>query len=382
MQILRTYVEDPRTNSVRHIRDWYGLAAVLGLKTNILAYALKERDKLQTRIKLGDRTVYKSGRALKVIQSRLTTLVEPLFDALPGNECALAYRKGVSATKYIRESIPHARLLVTFDIKKYYDNVTLKHIEECLTKCGFQVLGARLVGRYCVVRKGNRSTLQQGSPVSPAISNIVGHFHFDVPIRSWLTSEYPDIEATYVRYCDNIALFVHSDVPDGFTEKFKSFVKRALGDGGFRTHKWNCITDSNPVKNQKFLGIVLNSQARMELCIVDRLRAILFNWCRFGGFAAAERFMAEEGIQLREFCIDGMKFAKFRQVMRGHINYVKSINEKHGLWLDKLFEAATSLDARDLCACNNAELFRSIKKYKNGNEPLDEFMRGVEASAG
>ena len=32
-------------------------------------------DKLQTRIKLGDRTVYKSGRALKVIQSRLTTLV-------------------------------------------------------------------------------------------------------------------------------------------------------------------------------------------------------------------------------------------------------------------------------------------------------------------
>ena len=90
----------------------------------------------------------------------------------------MAYRKGVSATKYIRESIPHARLLVTFDIKKYYDNVTLKHIEECLTKCGFQVLGARLVGRYCVVRKGNRSTLQQGSPVSPAISNIVGHFHF------------------------------------------------------------------------------------------------------------------------------------------------------------------------------------------------------------
>ena len=32
MQILRTYVEDPRTNSVRHIRDWYGLAAVLGLR--------------------------------------------------------------------------------------------------------------------------------------------------------------------------------------------------------------------------------------------------------------------------------------------------------------------------------------------------------------
>lgn len=380
MKISRVYIsEESHENAVKHISNWYDLASVLGLKTYILSYALRERDKLQTRIRLGDRIVYKSGRALKVIQSRLTTLVEPLFDALPGNECALAYRQGVSATKVVG-NVRHARVLITFDIKKYYDNVTLKHIEECLGMCGFQTLGARLVGRYCVVKKGNRSTLQQGSPVSPAISNIVGHFYFDTPIQQWLRSEYPDLDATYIRYCDNIALFVHDDVPEGFTDRFKSFVKESLREVGFRTHKWNCIADSNPVKNQKFLGIVLNAQARVELSIVDRLRAILFNWCLFGGEQTAERFMSEEGIQLREFSIEGMKVAKLRQVMRGHINYVKGVNEKHALWLEKLLGATELIDNSNARASDIPELFACIKKYKDMSESYDEYVARVAAA--
>lgn len=380
MKISRVYIsEESHENAVKHISNWYDLASVLGLKTYILSYALRERDKLQTRIRLGDRIVYKSGRALKVIQSRLTTLVEPLFDALPGNECALAYRQGVSATKVVG-NVRHARVLITFDIKKYYDNVTLKHIEECLGMCGFQTLGARLVGRYCVVKKGNRSTLQQGSPVSPAISNIVGHFYFDTPIQQWLRSEYPDLDATYIRYCDNIALFVHDDVPEGFTDRFKSFVKESLREVGFRTHKWNCIADSNPVKNQKFLGIVLNAQARVELSIVDRLRAILFNWCLFGGEQTAERFMSEEGIQLREFSIEGMKVTKLRQVMRGHINYVKGVNEKHALWLEKLLGATEIIDKSNARASDIPELFACIKKYKDMSESYDEYVARVAAA--
>lgn len=380
MKISRVYIsENPCENAVKHISNWYDLASVLGLKTHILSYALRERDKLQTRIKLGDRVVYKSGRALKVIQSRLTTLVEPLFDALPGNECALAYRQGLSATKVV-SNVRHAKMLITFDIKKYYDNVTLKHIEECLKMCGFQTLGARLVGRYCVVKKGSRSTLQQGSPVSPAISNIVGHFYFDTPIRQWLGSEHPDIDTTYVRYCDNIALFIHGDVPEGFTDRFKSFVKETLREEGFRTHKWNCIADSNPMKNQKFLGIVLNAQARMELSIVDRLRAILFNWCLFGGEQTAERFMAEEGIQLREFSIEGMKVEKLRQVMRGHINYVKGVNEKHAMWLEKLLGAATIIDDSNVKASNIPNLLAHVKKYKDMAESYDEYISSVAAA--
>ena len=380
MKISRVYIsEESHENAVKHISNWYDLASVLGLKTYILSYALRERDKLQTRIRLGDRIVYKSGRALKVIQSRLTTLIEPLFDALPGNECALAYRQGVSATKVVG-NVRHARMLITFDIKKYYDNVTLKHIEECLGMCGFQTLGARLVGRYCVVKKGNRSTLQQGSPVSPAISNIVGHFYFDTPIQQWLKSEYPGLDVTYIRYCDNIALFVHDDVPEGFTDRFKSFVKESLREGGFRTHKWNCIADSNPVKNQKFLGIVLNAQARVELSIVDRLRAILFNWCLFGGEQTAERFMSEEGIQLREFSIEGMKVTKLRQVMRGHINYVKGVNEKHALWLEKLLGATEIIDKSNARASDIPELFACLKKYKDMSESYDDYVARVAAA--
>ena len=190
------------------------------------------------------------------------------------------------------------------------------------------------------------------------------------------------MRATYVRYCDNIALFLHDGVPEGFTDKFKSFVRETFRSGGFRTHKWNCITDSNPVKNQKFLGVVLNAEARVELAVVDRLRAILFNWCLFGGQCTADRFMSEEGIQLRDFMFDGMKVGKLRQIMRGHINYVKRINSKHGLWLDKLLGAALYLDEKGMPACANDEMFRRVKKYKDCNESYDDFMAGIASITG
>lgn len=46
MEITRTHITGGAANPVSHIENWYDLAAVLGLKTGTLSYALRERDKL------------------------------------------------------------------------------------------------------------------------------------------------------------------------------------------------------------------------------------------------------------------------------------------------------------------------------------------------
>ena len=351
------------------ITDWYSLGAAIGVKANLLSWVLHERSNMQKRIRLGKRTVYRSDTYLRHIQRRLLTLLEPMFDALPDTKAVLAYRKGITATDVVRK-VPHAKVLISFDIRHYYDSVTLQCLENCLVKMGFPRLGARLIGRYCVVQQQGRHTLQQGSPASPVLSNIVGHYVFDRVIENWLRSAYPDVQVTYLRYCDNIALFVHSEMPHDFSEKLKAFVKSSLAKQGFKTHKWATVADNHPVMHQKFLGMVINAEARVALDMVDRLRAMLLNWCRHGLEVETNVFLTSNNIRkTRNYVDHGIMQEKYKQHLRGNIQYVKRINRKQGLMLEKLYEAAKYLDVQrimdNLSVVNlPAAVFAAVKKYR------------------
>lgn len=363
------------------ITDWYGLGGIIGVKTSTMAWTLKNRDEMQHRIKLGERTVYRSDPSLRFVQSRLCSLLEPLFDDLPDNDAAIAYRKGITATDVVKR-VPHAHTLMTFDIRHYYDSVTLDIIRDCLVDCGMAKSGAKLVGRYCTVRKNGRLTLQQGSPASPVISNIVGHFLLDVPIVNWLKSEYPGVKATYLRYCDNVALFVHEIVPDEFYASYKEWVKSHLLAAGLKTHKWARVADNNPVLHQKFLGMVLNAEARAELALVDRLRATLFNWCREGIKSASEMFFGSQGINV-QFASSTLLGEKFSQHARGHIQYIKRLNPKQGLMLEKLYRAARFLDKKKIHLNGQITpaVFYAVKQYKNHAQSLDDYLEQLRGAA-
>lgn len=389
MLTLRTFESDNAIlAALETITDWYSLGAAIGVKTGTMAWVLKNRDQMQSKIRLGERTVFKSAPGLRFVQSRLCSLFEPIFDNLPDTSAAIAYRKGVTATDIVKNT-EHAKALVSFDIRHYYDNITLKILRQCLVDAGMDKSGAMLAARYCVVRKGTRSsapgrlTLQQGSPASPALSNIVGHFIMDEPIQKWIKAEYPDVKATFLRYCDNIALFVHNDAPEGFFTNYKEWVKKHMADNGFKTHKWATVSDSHPVLHQKFRGMVLNSEARAELGLVDRLRAILFNWCRHGLKDAAKEFFNQRGIK-PHYASMNLLNDKFASHMRGHVQYVKRLNEKQGLMLEKLYKGARLLDAESagLPYRLTPQTFGAVKQYRDSNESLDDYLERIRSQIG
>lgn len=362
------------------IDNWTDLGAAIGVKANIMAYALRERDNLQKRIKLGERIVYRSERSLRFVQGRMTTWIEELFDSLDGTEAAIAYRKGLAPETVIKETA-HAKLLIHFDIRHYYDNITLETLERSLVPLGFSTLGARLVGRYNCVRAHNRTTLQQGSPASPVLSNIVGHHVIDLPAEKWLAETFPEVSATYLRYCDNVALFVHSDdYPEYFYDAYREFMKRNLKDNGFRTHKWSGVRDNHPKKNQYFLGMVLNAEAKKERPYVSPIRAALFNWCRYGINDAAQMFMRFKGLDDDNIFIAGEELVarKFKQTMLGKINYISRINEKQGLMLKKLYALANFLDSDPIGNMRRSNLVEQIKKYRDPDESVDNYVDKVK----
>jgi hypothetical protein len=335
---------------------------------------------------------------LRGIQHRLVPLLDPLLGGLPGSECALAYRKGVSASKELERSSESA-MLITCDISKYYDNITLQHIEDVLVELGFTPLGARLVGRYCVVRNKNGQTLQQGSPASPALSNLVGYFAFDKPILGWLSEHAPS--ARYVRYCDNLALFFPEDPPRELTETYVAFVRETCTKSGFKTHSWSFVAYNHPKRNQKFIGIVLNHDARVEMRYIDSLRAMLHFTCLNGIDAAMIKYAGlhdvdgggDRLLRITLICCTDTQKKEFRQkflrILSGHVQYVGRINEVHGLWLRKLYAAVRTLHGENSMTFfgelyeiphgpQNKELREAIHRYKRMDESLDAYIDNLK----
>lgn len=365
------------------IYDWYTLGAALDIRPHILAWVLRERNNMQHRIRLGKRTVYRSAPALLAVQNRLITLIEPLVDALPEEDAIIAYRRGRPYMDALKRQAG-ATLLIMTDVRKYYDHVHLDHLEAALAEQGFTPAGARLIGRYCVVNTKRGLTLQQGSPASPALSNLVGARCFDRPIRHWLHANYPGLSVTYLRYCDNLALFVRGEVPEDFPQAYKEAVKHLLAERGFQTHHWGTITHSHPKISQKFLGIVLNHQARLERSRTDELRAILYNCCLRGIDSEGRRYLYEKGLatgrEVKEASPEYIE-RKMTQLLRGHISYATPINQRQALWLRKLYDASKTLNSlKDKNLLTRPEVRHVIHGYRDDAESSEAYVARVLAA--
>lgn len=348
------------------VNDWYDLSLLIGVPTYILSYIKKQRATMQRMIienKNGEkRIVYASNKTLRPVQSKLIPLFKSLIEKVPNSQI-IAYRKGINAASIIRE-MEGKKYLIKFDIKKYYDHIQKKHIKKVLMAHGYSRRGAQLIAHYCLVTRKipntgyTLETLQQGSPVSCDISNLVGYYYIDKFIIRWLT-EYTknntNVECIFARYSDNIAITVDSKTEGAIRlediQDFKEYIKRELKIGGFLTHKWGVIPNSHPKRNQKFLGVILNKKARIDRSLFETWRATLFNACRVGQDITAANYWENRGIPLcneaeRFLSTDAIKMAlrkRFLMVATGQAAYLKSINEEQHLQLRKLLMGSNLL---------------------------------------
>lgn len=360
--------------------NWANLANALNLKTNVLSHALVGKDKLQRKLRIGKRTVYQSLSSLARVQQRLNLLLTDIFDTLPDNEVAIAYRKGKTIKGEV-ERFTGTKRLVKTDISKYYDNISLAHIEKCLARCGFNNTGARLVGRYLVVWNGRFSSLQQGSAASPAMANIVGHFCFDEPILAWLKEQgWEDVH--YRRYSDNLALFIMKEPPCGYTkasEMFKAFVKGLAKEHKFHTHSWSSISNNHRKRHQEFLGCVINKVFNIEKAKRRRYMGTIMKTMLLDN--------PSEGM-LRYFKMEGNKmpidvlFEKFMQSMEGYCNYMGQVNGISALRMEKLLRAFKMVVPKKPGFKLTDSMVHEITRYRDNNETLEAYETRVAQAIG
>lgn len=379
---IKNMVEGDSQNMLGSITSWHSLGLVLGMSVKRLAFSLTFRDDMQKRIIIGDRTVYKSDYALQYVQVRLAALLSPLIEKAPDNDVVLAYRKR-NYVDTLKECTGASRL-IGWDIRKFYDNIKLEHITKALMAYGFNQAGAKLVGRYCIVKTARGHTLQQGCAASPAISNLVGYEFIDRHVLAWLRENCP-VAYRYVRYCDNVELFLFEDMPEGFYEKYKAFITALLKKNGFRSHDWINVGQNNPKKNMRFLGIVLNKVLRIEKHKFDNLRATLFNMCVNNISHEIIRYL--QTVKENKTYTDSFNKAESLAAIGGYISYIKPINSKYYKQVRKLYLVAKNradyispsvTEPGDLTEYTKTqEWVNFVKSYRNDQESIEDFVERV-----
>jgi hypothetical protein len=245
----------------------------------------------------GERSIEEPAAALKIFQRKL--LVEYLEKPALHDACH-GFRKGFSIATNAK---PHTGkpVVINLDMKDFFPTVSAARVYGLFRSLGFEDRALRFVTDACVFQ----GRIPQGAPTSPMIANLVCR-----RLDARLTGLAKKIGGAYTRYADDMT-FSGGETIVRYIPVIKSIIE---AEGFFvslpklRIHRQG--------RRQDVTGLTVNSKVSVPRAIRRRLRA------------AVHQFMENGKAEWKGHEI-GMS------ELRGHINYVTSIQPEVGEKLRK-----------------------------------------------
>ena len=236
---------------------------------------------------------------LKHVQKRINYII---LSTMNVSIYSKAYSFGDSP---LRNAIPHLKqkLILKLDIRKYFDHVTYPLIKEKVFKDDqFSESNRILLSLLCIYNE----SLPQGSPTSPAISNIL-LYDFDNVIGEWCRQR----NFVYTRYCDDMTFSGNFDGlhPIDIIRKVELELKKY---GLFINRKK--IQYLHDGQRKKITGIVVNDKPNVPANYRRKIRQEMHYINKYG---------LED--HLKKIGSDQTNTEYLRSLL-GRINYVLSIN--------------------------------------------------------
>lgn len=237
----------------------------------------------------------------KILMRIQKNILHHILDGYAVSGCATAYHKGAGV-------VPNARVhtgknvVVKLDVKDFFGSISFPMV----LKSAFPVryfppaAGTMLTALCCC-----RDFLPQGSPTSPAISNLVMK-HFDEYMKKWCG----DQGISYTRYCDDMT-FSGDFNPGPVIRKASGF----LNAMGFELNEEKTrILYCNG--RQAVTGIVVNEKPQVSIDYRRKLRQEVFYCLKYGGKSHLERIGKNTLIPENEYLLSLM----------GRVRYVLLVN--------------------------------------------------------
>lgn len=256
-------------NELPFIYDTYQLAHFLDIGRMDLFDIVNNCDNMYKKIEIpkksfGTRVINAPELCLKHIQRIIHTKI---LDNISISKYASAYHK---KAKLVENASPHVgkRFLLKLDLIDFFGSIQFKEIYSCVfnTKYFPKQIGVMLTKLCCV-----NDVLPQGTPTSPAISNIVMK-NFDDNFGAWCEAR----GFSYTRYCDDITISGNKPLYPAYCK-----AKRWLENMGFEInpHKTRFITNAS---RQTVTGITVNEKLSVSADYKRKLRQEIYYALKFG----------------------------------------------------------------------------------------------------
>ncbi|XZF13325.1 reverse transcriptase family protein [Chitinophagaceae bacterium MMS25-I14] len=228
----------------------------------------------------GKRLISAPKKRLKNLQQWVLTTI---LDRIPVNDHIHGFTRQRSI---VTNAQPHLKkdIVINMDLKDFFPTITYGRVKGLFHKLGYSEQLATIFALICTqpeteevemdgvryyVQKGHRF-LPQGSPASPAISNLIA-YRLDKKVQGLAAK----LGFTYTRYADDLS-FSASEESAQHIAKLLYFLRKIVESEGFSVHpeKTHIMRSGG---QQKVTGIVVNEKLNIERDKLRKFRALLHN---------------------------------------------------------------------------------------------------------
>lgn len=264
----------------------------------------------------GKRKISAPKPKLKEIQ---TWILENILHKIPYTVEAHGFIKERSI---VTNAMPHVNkdIVVNIDLKDFFPTVTHKRVKGLFHKIGYSEEVATILSLLCTYSEINETTLDgvtyyvqsgerklpQGSPASPAISNMIV-YKMDQKIKGLAKK----LNFSYTRYADDMS-FSTTEENSQNVSRLLFFTKKIIESEGFIIHP-DKVHVMRKGMQQKVTGVVVNKKLNVDRIQLRKFRAVLHN-------------IEKNGWKDQQWG----KAIHLINAVEGYINYVNMVNPEKG----------------------------------------------------
>ena len=250
--------------NLRHLRKICGIS-----KREQNAYFGINRGQLYRQFNIpkksgGIRTIEAPDDKLKAIQRWIK---DDILDSFSCSEYATGFKKGKSIVDNARPHIGK-ELIINIDLKDFFPSIRYADVIRVFSYMGYRTDVAHLLTRLCT--NGN-NVLPQGSPASPALSNLVS-----LRLDKRLGQLAKNLNCTYSRYADDITFSGEKGIRAALP-----LIRDIIADEGFEINE-DKVRLQYAHQRQEVTGLIVNEQLSVSPCIKNELKSAIYYCKKFG----------------------------------------------------------------------------------------------------
>jgi retron-type reverse transcriptase len=211
-----------------------------------------------------------------------------ILQKLSVHDAAHGFRRNRSI---VTNAKPHvgADVIIKIDLQDFFQSISYQRVKELFRNLGYSATAAKILGLICTVteteeievngkierRAIGKRCLPQGSPASPAISNIVCY-----QLDSRLSQLAKNLGFCYTRYADDLTFSSSHEAKNRISKITVEFETIIVSEGfAINPHKTQILGKS---VQQKVTGVVINKKLNVAKNTLKAFRATLYQIEREG----------------------------------------------------------------------------------------------------